>query len=109
MSRAADWTESILIDDFPDDAQFIESGNANHVIVTWQIDDENGQKRRNAPFVIIVDQAIVDRWDASNECWQADIEKRVREIIAERRAAYDERGPVAVPQAFAVHLEEGAL
>jgi hypothetical protein len=46
MSRASDWTESVLLDDCPEDAEFIESGNANHVIVTWQVNSENGQKRR---------------------------------------------------------------
>jgi hypothetical protein len=109
MSRASDWLESTLFEDFPDDAEFAEGSNANHVIVRWTITDAAGRERRNAPFVIIIDQAIIDVWDGSNEHRQSEIESRVQQIFATRRAHYDESGPVAVPRAFEVHLDEGDL
>jgi hypothetical protein len=109
MSRASDWLESTLLEDFQEDAEFIEGEDVNHVIVRWTVEDEAGRARRNAPFVIVINETVLTRWDGENERGQSIIETRVRQMIAARRQHYDETGPVVVPRAFVVQIDEGDL
>lgn len=108
MTREADWLESEAHDAFPDDAEFTAGNQSGHVIVRWTV-AVGGNPRRNAPLVVVLESAVIDRWGASNEGEQDRISRRVREIIRSRLRDYDATGPLDVPLAFPIYLEEGAL
>ncbi|KVU84454.1 hypothetical protein WK76_24830 [Burkholderia ubonensis] len=109
MSRESEWLEFVLHDDFPPDVEFQEGSRSNHVIVEWEIVGPDDAPRRNAPLVIVIDNVAIDRHETSNAREQARIEKRVREMVANRLAHYDQRGPIEVPDAFVIVIDEGDL
>ncbi|WP_321799782.1 hypothetical protein [Burkholderia sp. BCC1988] len=109
MSRESEWLEFVLYDDFPPGVEFQEGSRGNHVIVEWEIVGADDAPRRNAPLVIVIDTDAIDRYEAGDASEQARIERRVREIVERRIAQYDPEGPVAVPEAFVIQLDEGDL
>ncbi|GAB3085564.1 hypothetical protein [Cupriavidus yeoncheonensis] len=110
MGRAAEWLENALegTDVFPRGAKFDESGAEGHVRVSWTI-EERGERRRNAPIVVLIDAALVERWENASEHEQERIFNRAVEILDARLATYDPNGRVDVPDAFLIDLDEGSF
>ncbi|WP_123957900.1 hypothetical protein [Cupriavidus necator] len=110
MGRAAEWLEGAVegTDVFPNDAEFDESGGDRHVRVTWTVRDSREQ-RRNAPLVIVIDPALIDRWDGASAREQNRIFDRAVEILDANLVNYDPNGRGDVPAAFQIYLEEGGF
>lgn len=109
MSRESEWIEATLHREFPEYVEFREGSRSNHVIVEWEIIGPDDAPRRNAPFVIIIDPAAIDRYEHGNQREQARIKAVVCEIVRRRINDYDPHGPVCVPEPFVVEIEEGDL
>lgn len=101
MGRAAAWLENALegTDVFPRDARFDESGTDGHVRVSCAIEDPRGERKRNALVVVLID-ALVERWDKASEREQERIFDRAVELLDARLATYDPNGRVDVPAAI---------
>ncbi|TAL53191.1 hypothetical protein [Pandoraea sp.] len=108
MSRESDWLAAQAYDAFPGAAEFVEGQDPSHVIVKWSIASAHGH-RRNAPLAVAIDPKVVDRWYEAGDREQARISRYVRSAIRNRMRAYHADGPVDVPAAFLVTIDEGAL
>lgn len=111
MGRAAAWLKNAVegTDVFPRDARFDEAETDGHVRVSWTIEDPRGERRRNAPIAVLIDAALVERWDKASEHEQERIFDRAVEILDARLAIYDPNGRVDVPATFQVDLDEGSF
>lgn len=109
MSRESEWIRLVLEEDFPSDVEFLEGSVPNHVVVEWQVVGPDDAPGRNAPFVIVIDPAVIDRHERSNPPEQARIVSRLREIVQQRGVHYQPSGPLDVATPFVVEIGEGDL
>jgi len=108
MTREVNWIKSEVSQVFPPGAEFRVGNGPTHVVVQWGIHDD-GNTRRNAPLVIIIDPDVVARWNSEGPRERDRIAARVRDVIQSGLMGYDPAGPLAVPQAHEIFVDEGDL
>jgi hypothetical protein len=109
MSRESEWVKLLLYEEFPSDVEFLEGSAPNHVVVEWPVVGPDDAPRCNAPFVIVIDTKMIDRYENSNPSEQARIASRIREIVQQRGAHFVPSGPVDVVEPFVVEIDEGDI
>lgn len=109
MSRVSEWVKFVLHEEFPSDAEFLEGSVPNHIVVEWPVVGSDDAPRHNAPFVIVINTQVIDRYESSNQQEQMEIASRVRAIVQHRGAHYQASAPVDVVEPLIVEIDEGDL
>ncbi|WP_233859240.1 hypothetical protein [Paraburkholderia sp. HD33-4] len=109
MSRESEWVKFVLHEEFPSDVEFLEGSVPNHVVVEWPVVGSDDAPRHNAPFVIVINTELIDRYESSNQQEQTGIASRVREIVQQRGAHYEASSPADIVEPFVVGIDEGDL